>query len=186
MPIPFLLKPNRIVDERGWLVETYSERTAEGHGIGDRFVQDNHSLSRTVGTLRGLHFQIPPRAQAKLVRCLAGRILDVAVDIRRGSPSFGRAVAVELSARNSHQLYVPVGFAHGFLTLEPDSEVAYKLSDHYAPELERGIRFDSAGAEWPLPADEMVLSPKDRALPPLADLASPFGYDGDPLPERLA
>ncbi|MDB5592899.1 dTDP-4-dehydrorhamnose 3,5-epimerase [Enterovirga sp.] len=180
-----LLKPRRFGDERGWFMETWSRRAAAAQGIGVDFVQDNHSLSRPVGTLRGLHFQLPPRAQAKLVRCVRGRILDVAVDVRRGSPTFGRWLSAELSAENGWQLFIPVGFAHGFVTLEPDTEVAYKVSDDYAPELDAGIRWDSAGIIWPLPPSGPVLSAKDIALPPLASFDTPFPFEGDPLPEHL-
>ena len=180
-----LLKPRRFADERGWFMETWSVRAAKAAGIDVPFVQDNHSLSRSVGTLRGLHFQTPPRAQAKLVRCTAGRIMDYAVDVRRGSPTWGKSVAAELTAENGHQLFVPVGFAHAFVTLEPDTEVAYKVSDDYAPECDGGIRWDSAGIDWPLPPSGAVLSDKDRALPRLADFDSPFAYDGEPLAPTL-
>lgn len=178
-----LLCPRRYEDERGWLSETYSTRAALAAGIADTFVQDNHSLSREAGTMRGLHFQVPPNAQAKLVRCIRGRVMDYAIDIRRGSPTFGRWVSAELTAANGRQLYIPVGFAHAFLTLEPDCEVAYKVSGHYAPESDRGIRFDDPdiAIAWPLPADRMVMSPRDAALPTLASFESPFPYDGESL-----
>ncbi len=130
---PILLTPARHGDHRGFFGETYSRRRYAEFGITDDFVQDNHSLSRAVGTLRGLHFQAPPRPQGKLVRCGRGAIFDVAVDIRRGSPGFGKWVGYPLTAENGHQLYVPVGFAHGFVTLEPDSEIVYKCTDYYAP-----------------------------------------------------
>lgn len=176
-----LLKPRRFADDRGWFSETYSRRELVGLGIEGEFVQDNHSKSGPVGTLRGLHFQAPPHAQAKLVRCVAGRIMDYALDIRRGSPTFGRFVGAELSAANGHQLFIPGGFAHAFLTLEPESEVVYKCTDYYAPGSEGGIRYDSAGIDWPLPASGPVLSDKDRALPTLVGFDSPFPYDGEPL-----
>jgi dTDP-4-dehydrorhamnose 3,5-epimerase len=179
-----LLKPKRFADERGWFSETYNESHFLAAGITTRFVQDNHSLSRGAGVLRGLHFQTPPHGQAKLVRCVRGRIFDVAVDIRRGSPTFGRWVGAELSAEKGEQLFVPVGFAHGFLTLEPDTEVIYKVSDFYAPQCDGGLRWDDAtiGVRWPLPAGiAPQLSPKDAALPLLADFDSPFPYDGHPL-----
>ncbi len=118
---PIVITPRRLGDERGWFSETYNARRLAEHGIANVFCQDNQSLTRTPGTLRGLHFQRPPHAQAKLVRCIAGRIFDVAVDIRRGSPTFSRWVGIELSADNGHQLFVPVGYAHGFLTLEPNA-----------------------------------------------------------------
>ena len=182
-----LIKPRRFADERGWFSETYKRKAAAELGFGEEFVQDNHSLSRPVGTLRGLHFQTPPHAQAKVVRCLAGRIMDYAVDLRRGSPTYGRWVSAELTAQNGWQLYVPVGFAHAFLTLEPDTEVAYKVSDYYAPDCDGGIRFDDPqiGIAWPIAADRLVLSPKDTALPRLAEFDSPFEYDGEPLADTL-
>lgn len=188
MPGVTLIKPSRYGDERGWFQETYNRRTAAARGIEVEFVQDNHSLSRPAGTLRGLHFQTPPHGQAKLVRCVRGRILDVAVDVRKGSPTYGRHVAVELSAENGAQLFVPVGYAHAFVTLEPDCEVVYKVSDFYAPECDGGIRFDDPelGIRWPFPAEKLLLSPKDRALPLLSEFDSPFAYDGEPLPEILS
>ena len=139
-------------------------------------MQDNHSLSAAVGTVRGLHYQIPPHPQAKLVRVLRGSILDIAVDLRRSSPHFGRHVAAELSADNAAQLYVPVGFAHGFCTLEPDTEVAYKVTDLYAPELDRGLAWDDPdlGLPWPFGAAEVTLSDKDRRAPRLRDLPHCF------------
>lgn len=179
-----LLKPKRFADERGWFCETYNESQFLAAGIPVRFVQDNHSMSRGVGVLRGLHFQTPPRAQAKLVRCVRGRIFDVAVDVRRGSPTYGRWVAAELSAESGEQLFVPVGFAHGFLTLEPNTEVIYKVSDVYAPQCDGGIRWDdpTIGVRWPLANGAAPqLSPKDAALPPLTAFDSPFAYDGQPL-----
>lgn len=182
-----LLKPRRFGDDRGWFMETYSVAKAKEAGIDDAFVQDNHSLSRQVGTVRGLHFQVPPVAQGKLVRCTAGRILDVAVDVRRGSPTYGRHVAAELSARNGHQLWVPIGFAHGFVTLEPDTEVVYKVTDVYSAACDGGIRWDDPdiGIAWPLPATGPVLSDKDVKAPLLAEWDSPFAYDGVPLAPNL-
>ena len=174
--------PERHVDERGWLTETYSDPAFAAVGIDCRFVQDNHVLSTSAFTLRGLHFQAPPRSQAKLVRCIRGRIFDVAADIRRGSPTYGQWVGSELSAANGHQLFIPVGFAHGFVTLEPECEVIYKCSDTYAPDHNEGIRWDSAGIAWLLPAGQApILSAKDRTLPPFSNFDSPFDYDGDPL-----
>ena len=147
-------------------------------GVGDEFVQDNHSLSATVDTVRGLHFQAPPHAQAKLVRCGRGAIFDVAVDIRRGSPTYGHWVGYTLSAANGAQLYIPAGFAHGFATLEPDSEIVYKCSDYYAPETEGSLRWDDPdiGINWPV-TGEAVLSEKDAAAPLLAELESPFTWE---------
>ena len=168
---PQLIEPKRHEDERGWFVESYSERDAATRGITERFVQDNHSLSRPAFTLRGLHFQVEPHAQSKLVRCIRGRIWDVVVDIRSGSPGRGRSQAWELSAENGHQLYIPAGFAHGFLTLEPDCEIAYKVSALYSGAHDRGIRWDdpALGIEWPMPAGIVPLvSLKDEALPTLA------------------
>lgn len=177
-----LIEPRRFGDARGWFTETYNEAAFHARGIPSRFVQDNHSLSVSAFTLRGLHFQSPPDAQDKLVRCIRGRIFDVAVDVRRGSPSYGQWVAAELSAENGHQLFIPVGFAHAFLTLEPDCEVVYKCSALYAPANDGGIRWDSAGIDWPLPAGTAPeLSDKDKVLPSLDDFESPFAYDGRPL-----
>ncbi len=152
------------------------------YGVDCRFVQDNHSYSAAQFTLRGLHFQTPDRAQAKLVRCVRGRIFDAVVDVRAGSPTFGQWVGAELSADNGKQLFVPEGFAHGFLTLEPDCEVLYKVSDTFAPAHDAGVRWDSAGIAWPLPPDVMpTVSDKDARLPVLADFDSPFTYGGGPL-----
>jgi len=180
---PRLIRPRRFGDDRGWFSEVYNARRYGELGVGTVFVQDNHSFSRDAGVLRGLHFQRPPHAQAKLVRCLRGAIWDVAVDIRRGSPTYGRWVAAELSADNGLQIYVPVGFAHGFLTLQPDVEVEYKTSDFYAPECEGGLIWNDAdlALPWPLSGADPILSPKDRELGPLADFDSPFDYDGAPL-----
>lgn len=177
-----LIRPRRFGDNRGWFTETYNRATFEGMGITQTFVQDNHSLSVPRFTLRGLHFQTPPRGQDKLVRCIRGRIFDVAVDVRSGSPTYGQWVGAELSAENGHQLFIPIGFAHGFVTLEPDCEITYKCSDTYAPDADGGIRWDSAGIDWPMPAGTLPeLSDKDRKLPGLADFDSPFPYDGRPL-----
>ena len=170
-----LIYTKRHGDHRGFFAETYSRRKYSELGIEDEFVQDNHSLSREVGTLRGLHFQSPPRAQAKLVRCGRGAIFDVAVDIRRGSPTYGQWEGYELTAENGHQLYIPVGFAHGFVTLEPDSEIVYKCSDYYAPETEGAILWNDPdiGINWPTEA-EPILSEKDSVAPLISELESPF------------
>ncbi len=175
-----LLKPNRFGDHRGFFAETYSRRLFTGLGVDAEFVQDNHSLSVAVGTLRGLHFQSPPHAQAKLVRCGRGAIFDVAVDIRRGSPTYGQWVGYTLSAANGAQLYIPAGFAHGFATLEPNSEIVYKCSDYYAPETEGSLRWDDPdiGIEWPV-TGEAILSKKDAEAPKLAELESPFTWEGN-------
>ncbi len=178
-----LIRPRRIGDDRGWFSESWNARKFEALGIGAPFVQDNHSLSRPVGVLRGLHFQTPPHGQAKLVRCVRGRIWDVAADVRRGSPTFGRWVGAELSAENGCQLFVPVGFAHGFVTLEADTEVEYKVTDYYAPACDGGLRWDDPqlAIAWPLEGAEPTLSAKDARLPLLQDFDSPFAYDGEPL-----
>ncbi|MDJ0390158.1 dTDP-4-dehydrorhamnose 3,5-epimerase [Roseomonas sp. E05] len=178
-----LIRPRRFGDERGWFVESWNRDRFAAIGIRCEFVQDNHSMSATPGTLRGLHFQRPPHAQDKLVRCLRGRIFDVAVDLRKGSPTYGKWVGATLTAEGGEQLFVPAGFAHGFVTLEPGTEVAYKTSAVYAPECDAGIRWDDPdiGVGWPLPAEGPILSGKDRTQPALAGFDSPFGYDGRPL-----
>ena len=182
MPPVQKVEPRRHDDARGWFTEVYSEPAFTALGINCRFVQDNHSLSAPAFTLRGLHFQTPPCGQDKLVRCIRGRIFDVVVDVRRGSPTYGQWVCAELSAENGHQLFVPIGFAHGFLTLEPECEVIYKVSNTYAPDHDRGIRWDSVGIDWPLPEGAVPeLSAKDVKLPRLAEFDSPFAYDGNPL-----
>ncbi len=170
-----LISPQRFGDQRGFFAETYSRDKYMELGVGVEFVQDNHSLSRDVGTLRGLHFQAPPHAQGKLVRCGRGAFFDVAVDIRQGSPTFGQWEGHELSAQNGHQLYVPRGFAHGFVTLEPDSEIVYKCSDYYTPTAEGSLRWDDPdiGIEWPLQC-EPILSEKDAIAPLLKEFESPF------------
>ena len=170
-----LISPKRYGDHRGYFAETYSRRKYSEFGIDDDFVQDNHSLSRDAGTLRGLHFQAPPHAQAKLVRCGRGAIFDIAVDIRKGSPAYGHWEGYELTAENGEQLYVPVGFAHGFVTLEPDSEIVYKCSDYYAPETEGSVLWSDPdiGIDWPIGSDP-ILSDKDAVAPLLSDLESPF------------
>jgi dTDP-4-dehydrorhamnose 3,5-epimerase len=182
MPVR-LVKPRRFGDERGWFSETYNRTRYAALGIDCDFVQDNHSMSRDAGVLRGLHWQAPPNGQDKLVRCVRGRIWDVAVDARAGSPTFGEWVAAELSAENGYQLFVPVGFAHGFVTLEPNTEVQYKVSGDYAPDAEGGVIWNdpALALPWPLPVAEPILSDKDRLLPPLSPETTPFAYDGRPL-----
>lgn len=177
------ITPRRFGDDRGFFAETFNRERLAGVGIDIDWMQDNQSYSKEVLTLRGLHYQEPPFAQDKLVRVLRGRILDVAVDIRRGSPSFGKWVAVELSAAAFNQLLVPVGFAHGFLTLEPDTEVFYKVSAPYSGTHDRSIRFDdpAIAIDWPLNGNTPVLSAKDEAAPSLADANPPFVYE-DPNP----
>lgn len=171
-----VLTPKRFGDGRGFFAETWNRRVLAAHGIGLDFVQDNQSLSARTGTLRGLHFQAPPHAQDKLVRCGRGRLYDVAVDIRRGSPSHGAWFGIELSAGNGRQLLIPRGFLHGFVTREPDTEICYKCSDYYAPDCDGAVRWDSAGIDWDLGADP-VLSARDAAAPPLAGFDSPFVWE---------
>ncbi|MCX8133983.1 MAG: dTDP-4-dehydrorhamnose 3,5-epimerase [Roseococcus sp.] len=176
IPDVLLIEPPRFGDARGFFSEVWKRSALAAAGLVVDFVQDNHSLSREPGVLRGLHFQRPPHAQGKLVRCTRGRIFDVAVDIREGSPSYGRHVAVELSAENWRQLWVPRGFAHGFLTLEPDCEVLYKVDAEYSREADGAIAWDdpALGIAWPLPPGGPILSEKDRAAPRLAQLAPIF------------
>lgn len=180
---PVLLQSKRFSDARGWFMETHSEVAAAAIGVAERFVQDNHSYSAAEGTVRGLHFQGPPHAQAKLVRCIRGAIMDYAVDIRKGSPTYGRHIEARLTAVGAEQLFIPVGFAHGFVTLEPEVEVSYKVSDVYAPDCDGGLAWNDPdiGIDWPLPASGPVLSDKDQRLPTLRDLDSPFSYQGGPL-----
>ncbi|MFV1850337.1 MAG: dTDP-4-dehydrorhamnose 3,5-epimerase [Thalassospira sp.] len=158
-----LLVPKKFGDDRGFFSETYNQATLSALGIDHDFVQDNHSLSRDTGVVRGLHFQCEPHAQAKLVRVVRGRILDVALDIRKASPTFGRWVTAEISATEWNQIYIPKGFAHGFMTLEPDTEVIYKVSSTYAPDAERTIIWNDPdlGIDWPLSSDNATLSAKD-------------------------
>lgn len=176
-----LITPQRFGDDRGFFAETYSAARFAERGITTGFVQDNHSLSAEAGTIRGLHFQAPPHAQAKLVRCGRGRLYDVAVDIRRGSPTFGKWFGVELTFENGRQLLVPEGFAHGFVTREAETEIIYKCSDFYAPETEGAVRWDDPdiAIEWGLEAAP-ILSSKDAGAGLLADLDSPFAYGGTP------
>lgn len=171
-----IIVPRRHGDHRGFFSEVWNSRALAEAGIDIAFVQDNHSLSAEPGTLRGLHFQSPPHAQTKLVRVLRGAILDVAVDLRRGSPSFGQHVAVELSDRNWRQLLVPKGFAHGFVTLEPMTEVFYKVDDFYAPAHDKGVRWDDPdlGIDWRLEGRTPVLSAKDREQPAWRELPACF------------
>lgn len=161
--------PQRIGDERGFFSETWNAQDHFNLGIPTNFVQDNHSYSAGKGVLRGLHYQLPPRAQDKLVRVMKGAILDVVVDIRRGSPTFAKWIGIEISDDKWNQVLVPKGFAHGFLTLLPHTEVIYKVTDHYSPEHDRAIRFDDTdiGIAWPLPVSEIQMSDKDRRAPSL-------------------
>ncbi len=174
----YLIEPTRHYDMRGFFCETYNASELAKHGVGTSFVQDNLSLSTGTGTVRGLHFQIPPYAQAKLVRVVRGAILDVAVDIRQGSPTYGKHVSIELSAENALQLFIAEGFAHGFATLRPLTEIAYKVSAPYSKDCDRGIYWDdpSLRIPWPVTSDKAVLSPKDAVLPMLREIISPFQF----------
>jgi dTDP-4-dehydrorhamnose 3,5-epimerase len=171
-----ILTPKRFGDARGFFSETYNKAAFAEHGLSLDFVQDNHSMSQAVGVLRGLHFQTPPFAQDKLVRVVKGRIFDVAVDIRQGSPTYGQWVGAEISAEAWNQILVPVGFAHGFVTLEPDTEVIYKVTAPYAPEHDRGIAWDDpdVAVSWPLNGIRPTLSDKDTRHPRLAELPAHF------------
>ncbi len=171
-----VLTPERFGDDRGFFSETYSHRTLAEAGLDLDFVQDNDSLSAEPGTVRGLHFQIPPFAQHKLVRVVRGAILDVAVDLRRGSTTRGQHVAVRISAEDWNQVLVPVGFAHGFCTLEPNTHVVYKVTSPYSPEHDKGLLWNdpALGIQWPVSAGEAVLSERDTKWPRLAELADYF------------
>jgi dTDP-4-dehydrorhamnose 3,5-epimerase len=171
-----IITPKKFGDHRGFFSETYHKAKLEQAGIQLEFLQDNQSLSVARGVLRGLHYQLPPLAQDKLVRVTRGAILDVAVDIRRNSPTFGQHVAVELTAENWQQLLVPIGFAHGFVTLTENTEVCYKCSDYYSPEHERGISFDDPdlNIDWRISAADLTLSDRDRQHPRLKDQADIF------------
>jgi dTDP-4-dehydrorhamnose 3,5-epimerase len=173
-----IVVPERIGDQRGFFSEVWNEREFAGAGICGAFLQDNHIRNPLKGTLRGLHYQLLPTAQGKLLRVTRGAILDVAVDIRRGSPTFGNHVAAMLSADNWQQLWVPVGFAHGYCTLEDDTEVQYKVTNFYSPPHERGIVWNdpALAIDWPLPAEAMTISERDRRLPPLAEQPDLFEY----------
>lgn len=179
IPEVLIVEPKRFGDHRGFFAETYSKAKFAEAGVELDFVQDYHSRSASPGTLRGLHFQAPPRAQAKLIRVVRGAILDVAVDIRRDSPTYGRHVAVELSEENFRQLLVPVGFAHGFVTRLPDTEVIYKVDDGYAPETEGGLAWNdiTLAIDWGVAGDQVVLSDRDRAWPSFDAFETPFVYD---------
>ena len=172
-----IVTPKKFGDARGFFSEVFSRKAFADAGLALDFVQDNHSYSAEVGVVRGLHFQREPFGQDKLVRVARGRILDVAVDVRRGSPTYGRHVAVELSAANWRQLLVPIGFAHGFCVLEPDTEVLYKVTNFYSPAHDGGIAFDDPdlNIQWGIDPARAILSDKDRKLPRLADIAPPFG-----------
>jgi dTDP-4-dehydrorhamnose 3,5-epimerase len=180
IPDVLIVTPRKHGDARGFFSEIFREDRAAQFGEGLRFVQDNHAYSAERGVLRGLHYQTPPRAQGKLVRCARGAILDVAVDIRNGSPTYGQHVTAEISAANWRQIWVPPGFAHGYVTLEPDTEVLYKVTDYYAPECDRGVAWDdpALGIDWGMDPAELILSPKDRNHPRLADAPVAFEWSG--------
>lgn len=187
MPDVILFTAPRFHDDRGWFTECYNSRRESNIGIESVFVQDNVSFSSNIGTIRGIHFQLPPREQEKLVRCSRGRIIDYAVDLRNGSPTYGKHVSTELSHENGHQLYIPAGFGHGFVTLEDATEVSYKVSDFYSVDCDSGVRWDcpDIAIEWPVGQADAILSDKDRALPLLEHFESPFTYDGKPLELRV-
>jgi dTDP-4-dehydrorhamnose 3,5-epimerase len=171
-----IITPKKFGDHRGFFSEVYTKKDFVEAGIALDFIQDNHSLSAQVGTLRGLHFQSAPFAQDKLVRVTRGRILDVAVDLRKSSPTYGQHVAVELSAENWRQLLIPIGFAHGFVTLEPDTEVIYKVTNYYSAANDLGLAWDDPdlGIAWPVPPGGVTLSDKDTRHPRLRDLPEIF------------
>ena len=171
-----LVKPPKFGDLRGYFLKSYNARSFAELGITTTFVQDNQSLSAQRGTIRGLHFQMPPEPQAKLVRVLKGSIFDVAVDLRSGSKTYGQWCAAKLTGEGAEQLFIPRGFAHGFCTLEPNTEVAYKVDGFYAPACDAGLRWDdpTIGITWPIAKSEAVLSEKDGKLPPFEGFASPF------------
>ena len=173
-----IITPKKFGDDRGFFSETYNQRTLEAEGFHEHFVQDNHSYSSQQGTVRGLHFQAPPAGQGKLVRVSRGSVLDVAVDIRKGSPSFGQHVKRLLSAKNGQQLYVPVGFLHGFVTLEPDTEVQYKVTDFYSGEHDGAVLWNSPELriDWGIGNDTAVLSEKDAHAQSWSEFSSPFVF----------
>ena len=176
LPGVLILEPARHGDSRGFFSESWNRKRLADAGLHIDFVQDNHSLSEETGTLRGLHFQAPPHAQAKLVRCGRGSLVDVAVDIRKGSPTYGQWVAEELSFENGRQLLVPDGFLHGFVTREPMTEIVYKCSDYYNASADGAVYWDSCGIDWNL-RDTPILSEKDKNAPALADFQSPFQWN---------
>jgi len=176
LPDVLLIEPARFGDNRGFFSESWNKERMAEHGISVDFVQDNHSLSSAVGTVRGLHFQAPPNAQAKLVRCGRGVLFDVAVDIRKGSPTYGQWVGEELSFENGKQLFIPEGFAHGFITRTPDTEIIYKCNAYYAPESDGAILWDSCGIDWGFNGTP-ELSAKDANAPSFTSFDSPFTWE---------
>jgi dTDP-4-dehydrorhamnose 3,5-epimerase len=182
IPGPVLITPKKFGDLRGWFMESFRASVFEAEVGHHTFVQDNSSMSAEAGTVRGLHFQLEPKAQGKLVSCVSGALLDVAVDIRSGSPTFGQFVAEELSSENGRQLWVPPGFAHGFCTLQPNTVISYKVTDYYSPEHDRGLAWDDpvVNINWPAPPGSAILSDKDRKQPTLANLGQVFKYQAAP------
>jgi dTDP-4-dehydrorhamnose 3,5-epimerase len=180
LPGVILITPPRFGDHRGFFSESYSKTKLSEAGIDMDFVQDNHSMSSTVGTVRGLHFQVPPHAQDKLVRCGKGALFDVAVDIRKGSPTYSQWVGYELSSENGQQLLIPAGFAHGFMTLQPDTEIVYKCTDYYAPKTEGALLWNDPeiGIEWPIQGIGPAISDKDAIAPGIDGYDSPFVWEG--------
>jgi len=173
----FLLTPRRFEDARGFFSESWNQKTLRDSGLDlPAFVQDNHSLSRPTGTLRGLHFQAPPHAQGKLVRCGQGELFDIAVDIRKHSPTFGEWFGTTLSAENGRQLWIPAGFLHGFVTRAPNTEILYKCTDYYSPECDGAVRWDSVGIDWDV--TDPLLSDKDASAQTFSDFDSPFTWEG--------
>ena len=174
----FVLTPKRYYDSRGFFSESWNQRALLHAGcVLPAFVQDNHSFSIDPGTVRGLHFQSPPWSQGKLVRCGRGALFDVAVDIRKGSPTYGSWFGLELSFENGKQLWIPSGFLHGFISLLPDTEIVYKCTNHYAPECDGVVRWDSCGIKWPLDGITLVISEKDEQAQTLAEFDSPFFFE---------
>lgn len=173
-----IITPKKISDERGFFSETYHKKRLAEQGIEDKFVQDNHAFSARANTVRGLHFQIPPFAQAKLIRVISGAILDVAVDIRKGSPYYGRYVSAVISESRWNQIFIPAGFAHGLVTLEENTAVLYKVSNYFSPEHDKGLLWNDPdlGINWPVTLDEAILSDKDRQQPSFQDLPRYFVY----------
>ncbi|BDW83628.1 dTDP-4-dehydrorhamnose 3,5-epimerase [Erythrobacter sp. Dej080120_24] len=171
-----ILTPRRFGDDRGWFCETWNAGRMREHGLDLEWVQDNHSFSADVGTMRGLHYQAPPRAQDKLVRCSYGAIRDVVVDVRNGSPTYGQWVAIEISAEDGRQILIPKGFLHGFVTTAPNTEVQYKVTDFYVAECDGSVRWDSLGIDWGLDSSP-ILSDKDLSAPPFDGWDSPFIYE---------
>jgi dTDP-4-dehydrorhamnose 3,5-epimerase len=178
-----LFTPKKFVDNRGWFSETYNKFRESKLGIDAAFVQDNRSFSTSKGTIRGIHFQLPPRGQAKLVSCTRGSLTDYVIDLRNGSPTYGNHLEVALNPENGHQLYIPIGFGHAFVTLEDATEISYKVTEYYSAEADSGIRWNcpDLNISWPVSPTEAIVSEKDGALPLLNDFESPFDYTGHPL-----